>query len=62
MRKAFKIAAAVIVVLVLMGLALALDFSEKLNSEIDRCSDQTSGKYIKDEKRRAAECLNMIRG
>lgn len=61
MRKTFKIAAVVIVVLVLTGLAIVLDGFERLNGEIDRCSDQTSGKYIWDDTRRAAECPDLTR-
>jgi hypothetical protein len=49
---------AALVFLVVMALAIVLSVRAcwKINEEIDRCSDQTSGSYIWDDAARRSEC------
>lgn len=58
MRPILKFIAVAVVLGSFVGIALLVNIFLEINDHIDRCADQTSGRYIFDNDTRAAACKN----
>jgi hypothetical protein len=56
MRTFFVAGSKVLATAIVIAIVIALWVAGEINDEIDRCDDQSSGKYIWDDAMRAKEC------
>ncbi|MCY1668038.1 hypothetical protein [Rhizobium sp. SL86] len=56
MRTGLRYFATALVLIVLLGAGLGGKILDALNDHIDRCADETSGRYIWDKKDREIAC------